>query len=88
MHISFVVGAIFVSAGVWLRLLLEVGEPFYCLLGSLLAAIGNIFILNTPSKVALNWFGQQRVNIVTFTGILATLLSITAGASVPGFIIN
>lgn len=88
MHISFIVAAVFVSGGVWLRLLLDVGNPEFCLLGSLLAAFGNIFILNTPSKLALNWFSSEKVNIVTFTGILATLLSVTIGASVPGFLID
>jgi Na+/melibiose symporter-like transporter len=53
-----------------------------------LAAVGNIFILNTPSKVALNWFSSDRVPIVTFTGILATLISLTIGASIPGFLID
>lgn len=88
MRISFIIGAVFVIAGVWLRLLLQEGVPYFCLIGSCLAAIGNIFVLNTPSKVALNWFHKDRVNIVTFTGILATLLSITLGASVPGLLID
>lgn len=56
MRISFVVGGVFVIAGVWLRLLLEDGSSIFCLLGSGLAAIGNIFILNTPSKLAIVWF--------------------------------
>lgn len=88
MRISFICGGVLVVAGVWLRLLLEVGNPFFCLLGSALAAVGNIFILNTPSKVALNWFSTDRVPIVTFTGILATLISLTIGASIPGFLID
>lgn len=88
MRISFIIGAVLLVAGVWLRLLLEVGQSVYCLLGSGLAAIGSIFLLNTPSKVALNWFRQERVGIVTFTGILINLLSITLGASAPSFIIG
>ena len=88
MRIGFIVGAAFVIAGVWLRLLLEVRQSIFCLLGSWLAAIGNIFILNTPSQVALNWFSKDKVGIVTFTGILLNLLSITFGASVPSFIID
>lgn len=75
-------------SGVWLRLLLNVGQSVFCLLGSGLAAIGNIFIFNTPSQVALNWFKQDQVGIVTFTGILLNLLSITFGASVPSFIVG
>lgn len=57
-------------------------------MGSGLAAIGNIFILNTPSKLAISWFKSSRVNIVAFTGILFNLLSITLGAAVPGFLIK
>jgi fucose permease len=88
MRLSFIVGGVFVVGGVWLRLLLEEGNSIFCLMGSGLAAIGNIFILNTPSKLAINWFSSSKVNIVAFTGILFTLLSITLGASLPGFLIN
>ena len=88
MRPCFILGTILVCAGIWLRLLLEVGQSAFCLLGSGLAAIGNIFVLNTPSKVALNWFSKEKVGIVTFTGILGALLSNTIGASVPSFIIK
>jgi len=88
MRVSFIVGAVFLVSGVWLRLLLNVGQSIFCLLGSGLAAVGNIFVLNTPSQVALNWFRQDKVGIVTFTGILINLVSITVGASVPSFIID
>jgi len=55
MRFSFIGGGVLVIGGVWLRLLLDVENPLFCLLGSALAAIGNIFILNTPSKIAQNW---------------------------------
>jgi hypothetical protein len=57
-------------------------------MGSFLAAVGNIFVLNTPSKVAINWFSKERVGIVTFTGVLLGIISNTIGASVPSFIVN
>lgn len=88
MRISFIAGAVFTVAGVWLRLLIEEENAIFCLIGSALAAIGNIFVLNTPSKMAINWFKSTQVNIVSFTGILFNLLSITLGAAVPGFFIN
>jgi len=59
MRFSFIGGGILVIGGVWLRLLLDVENPLFCLLGSALAAIGNIFILNTPSKIAQNWFSSS-----------------------------
>jgi drug/metabolite transporter (DMT)-like permease len=88
MRVSFIAGAIFTVAGVWMRLLLQEGNSVFCLIGSAFAAIGNIFILNTPSKLALNWFKSSQVNIVSFTGILFNLLSVTLGASLPGYFIN
>ena len=81
MKIGFILGGIFTIGGVWLRLLLEYENPTYCLLGSALAAIGNIFILNSPSKVAINWFRSSAVNLVAFTWIGFKLLSITIGAA-------
>ena len=88
MRPCFVAAAVLVSAGAWLRLLLEVEQSVFCLLGSALAAIGNIFVLNTPSKVALHWFKKEKVGIVTFTGVLAGIISNTVGASIPSFIIG
>jgi hypothetical protein len=88
MRISFIFGAVFTVGGVWLRLLIQEENAIFCLIGSALAAIGNIFVLNTPSKLAIHWFKSDKVNIVSSTGILFTLLSITLGASIPGFLIS
>ena len=88
MRPCFIGAALLVCSGVWLRLLLEVDRSVFCLLGSALAAIGNIAVLNTPSKVALNWFRKERVGIVTFTGVLGSIISNTIGASVPSYIIK
>lgn len=49
-------GGAFLIGGVWMRTLLQVDNPFWCLSGSILAAIGNIFILNSASIIAANWF--------------------------------
>lgn len=56
MKIGCSVGGVFLIAGVWLRTLLEEGQPGWCLAGSILASIGNVFILNSPSILANNWF--------------------------------
>lgn len=55
-RVSYYISAALFVAGVWLRTFLTVGNSYLCLLGSLLSAIGGIFILNTPSRLALNWF--------------------------------
>lgn len=38
--------------------------------------------------MAVNWFKSDKVGIVSSTGILFTLLSITLGAALPGFFID
>lgn len=88
MHKCYILGGAFVISGVWLRLLIEESRSTYVLIGSALVAIGNIFIVNTPSKVATNWFASKWVNLVAFIGVCFTTLSITIGAALPGFFIN
>lgn len=83
----FCSAALFI-AGVWLRTFLAVGEPYICLLGSLLSAIGGIFILNTPSRLALNWFKSESVPLVTFTLVLVNVVSMGLGLTIPGWIIK
>lgn len=56
MRIGCTIGAVLVVAGVWMRTFLKVGDIFWCLCGSALAAIGNIFVLNSPSILANSWF--------------------------------
>jgi len=52
-RISFVLAATLMISGVWLRTFLDVNQPYYCILGSSLMAMGGIFTLNTPSRIAL-----------------------------------
>lgn len=54
--IGCIIGAIFLVSGVWMRTFIRENQPVYCLIGSILAAIGNVFVLNSPSIVANNWF--------------------------------
>lgn len=71
-----------------MRLLLAEGSSVYCLIGSCLIGIGNIFVFNTPSKIALSWFRADRAPIIVFLGVVANMISITVGAAVPGLVID
>lgn len=57
-------------------------------MGSALTAFGNIFIINTPSKFATNWFPIGSANLVTSLAVSFTILSVSIGAAAPGFFIN
>ena len=75
-------------SGVWLRTLLADGEVGWCLCGTILASIGSIFILSSPSIIANNWFKPSSVPPTISLAVLATLLSVAFGSSLPGLIIK
>jgi len=56
MRPTLIFGALAISGGSWLRLTLSTRSMEWCLVGSLMAALGNIFFYNNPSKMAGNWF--------------------------------
>jgi fucose permease len=56
MKVGSTIGSGLVICGVWLRVMIEVKNPTFVLIGSILAAIGNVFILNSPSILGNNWF--------------------------------
>lgn len=88
MRIGFIIGGFLVVGGVWLRILIAEERILFCLMGSVLAALGNIFILNSPSKMAANWFKTESIPNTVFLAVLANLISITLGASVPGLVLT
>jgi hypothetical protein len=58
------------------------------LIGSFLAAFGNLFVLNSAIKVAVNWFNPSNIPNVIFLAVLANQISMTLGAALPGLILN
>lgn len=87
-RLSYYLGGGLVVAGVWLRMLLMDGNGYFCLLGSLVSAVGGIFILNTSSKIAFGWFRTEQVPLVTFLCVMGNLLSMAVGLALPGMVIH
>ena len=75
-------------AGVWMRTLLTHGSPALCLIGSTLAATGNIFILGSPSVFAINWFSSTSAPKVISLTVLLNLLSSGFGAAAGGIFVK
>jgi hypothetical protein len=88
MRVGFLIGAFFVISGVWMRTLMQIDNPLFCLMGSILSAIGSIFVFNSPVKMAVNWFKSSTVPKIIFLAVISNLLSVTIGASVPGLILK
>ena len=58
------------------------------MIGSLFAAFGNLFVLNSAVKVAVNWFNQANMPNIIFLTVLANQISMTFGAAGPGIILG
>ena len=85
---SYYVAAAAMITGVWLRTTLSNSDPYLCLLGSFLAGGSGLVIMNSASKITINWFRVDMLTFVTFVTVLTTLISIAGGLFVPAFLLN
>ena len=88
MKFGCTLGGVILIIGVWLRSLIEYEKPEWCLLGSILAAIGNVFLLNSSSILANNWFDAKSVPKVIPLCVLTHIVAIAIGGSLPGFLVS
>ncbi len=50
-------------SGAWMRQIIEAVPNFEIMfMGSIIAALGQVFFLNTGSKLATTWFGDKEVH--------------------------
>lgn len=82
------IGGVLLIAGVWMRTFIEYQNIFWCLTGSVLAAIGNIFVLNSPSILANNWFKPVSIPGIISVSVLASMISMAFGSSLPGLMVK
>jgi hypothetical protein len=58
-------GSAMTLAGAWLRCLVTVSGYFQILsIGTIVAALGQVCFINTSSKMATTWFGDQEVRMI------------------------
>ena len=85
---SYYVGSATMILGVWLRTTLSDSNPYLCLFGSFLSGGSGLFIMNSASKITLNWFRQEVFTLVTFATVMTTFVSIAGGLFVPALLLN
>lgn len=59
---SFIIGTSLYTVGIFLFTLINKGY-FFVLIGAILVALGQPFIVNCPAKVATFWFLSKNVNV-------------------------
>lgn len=86
-RVGCVLGSLLTIAGVVLRTFIN--QSFWLVIaGSTLCAVGNIFILNSPSKLAANWWSSGHLTAVNSLCTLANIVSNTIGAVIPSFFVS
>ena len=85
---SYYLAAVVMIAGVWLRISLSEGDPYLCLLGSLLSGGSGLILLSSGSKITLNWFRSDHITVITYLCVLCNMISLTFGLILPGFFLS
>jgi sugar phosphate permease len=57
-------------------------------LGSILAAFGQVFFMNTASKLATTWFGDKERGVATAFGGLSMPVGCIIGFAMPALMIT
>jgi hypothetical protein len=84
--IKCTINSIVVIIGLLIRCLININFIF-AILGNVVIAIGNIFILNSPSQLAANWFKPEKRLLITSLGLFSTSISGGIGAFVSSMLI-
>jgi hypothetical protein len=85
---SFILSALSSVGGSWLRVTLSNTNPYMCLCGSFLTGIGAMILLNSVSRVAVEWFRAEILSSVTFPCVMVTVLSQTTSIVLPGLFLS
>lgn len=80
--------AVITIIGAWMRLLIADYGFGFALIGSCLIASVQPFILNSPSKVATVWFGDDERSTATAIGLFAFNMGNLVAFVLPSFYVN
>lgn len=73
--VSIVIGALFLLLGAWIRLFILFSEErsfTAYFIGAFIAAFGQPFLMNIPSKIATLWFGDKERAMATAVGAVSS----------------
>jgi MFS transporter, FLVCR family, MFS-domain-containing protein 7 len=86
MKVTIACGTLFILIGAWIRCFIIFTNfmPFY--VGSFIAALGQPFLMNLPSKVASNWFGDKERATASSLGALSVFIGAMLSFTLPQLI--
>lgn len=83
------IGAAMTLGGAWLRQLVSITGRFdVAIIGTSVAALGQVFFINSSSKLATTWFGDKERGLATALGGLALPIGCIVGFVIPAIMIS
>jgi FLVCR family feline leukemia virus subgroup C receptor-related protein len=86
---SIITGVLFLLVGSWIRMFIMFSGnfiPYY--IGAIIAAVGQPFLMNIPSKIASTWFGDKERAIATAAGSMSVSIGTIISFVLPQTVIT
>jgi MFS family permease len=86
---SIITGVLFLLVGSWIRMFIMFSGnfiPYY--IGTIIAAVGQPFLMNIPSKIASIWFGDKERAIATAAGSMSVAIGAIISFVLPQTVIT
>ncbi|OAF70996.1 Calcium-chelate transporter [Intoshia linei] len=84
MRTTAIIATVLNCAGAWLKCLAISPDRYYMLLiGQIVAAIAQAFILGLPARLAAVWFGQNELALATSIGVFGNQIGCALGFVLP-----
>jgi FLVCR family feline leukemia virus subgroup C receptor-related protein len=86
---SIITGVLFLLVGSWIRMFIMFSGnfiPYY--IGTIIAAVGQPFLMNIPSKIASTWFGDKERAIATAAGSMSVSIGTIISFVLPQTVIT
>jgi FLVCR family feline leukemia virus subgroup C receptor-related protein len=89
LRITAILSSGLTTVGNLIKLLSASPDRFYVvLIGQFICAVGQVFMLSIPSKLASTWFGPEEVSTACAIAILGTQIGVAIGCVFPSNVVR
>lgn len=84
---GIITGVVLTLIGMWVKCLIN-AEFYMIIVGQIIAAIGQPFLMNAPAKVSAYWFSDNGRAIATTVASIANPIGVAIGFVLPTFFVD
>ena len=86
-RVGVTIGTVLTFVGMWVKCLVN-QSLWVCIVGQMIAAIGQPFLTNAPAKVSAHWFSEKGRVIATTIATVSNPIGVAVGFVIPAFFVN